>query len=93
MAPLAKRTANSCPPPASASTASTCAGSHSRVGSNGASTRAPTKRRLAGQTSGFRCGPKDAAIALGVLQIIVEVMALFLTIIACEYLPCSHWVG
>jgi len=55
--------------------------------------RAPTTRRLAGQTSGFRCSPKHAAIALGVLQIIVEVLALFLTIIACEYLLCTHWVG
>lgn len=51
--------------------------------------RAPSKQRLAGQTSGFRCGPKEAAIALGVMQIVVEVLALFLTIIACK-LPCIY---
>ena len=36
--------------------------------------RAPQRHRLAGQTSGFRCGPKEAAIALGVMQIVVEVL-------------------
>ena len=36
---------------------------------------------VVGQTSGVKCGPKTAAIALGVMQLIVELLAMYLTFI------------
>lgn len=50
------------------------------------------RKKLQGQASGlFRCTPKRAAIALGVFQIVVEILALILTIYA--YTSADDAVG